>query len=99
MSLGSREYKEVYGLVTEYDKKLRADDKRLHSNCVRLVTNDSSTFVEDAFLMRYEDWWIIFAEHDHPRLYHADDVIYWSEYKKIYVGSEAYQKLGKEELK
>jgi hypothetical protein len=101
MSLGSVDYKKVYSLVVAYNETLRADDVRFFNTCVRLVTDDGrqSFFSENAFLMRYEDWWIVFAEHDQPKIFHADDVVYWSEYEKLHVGYDVYQKKGKEELK
>lgn len=68
-------YKKLLEEAAEYDKSLKATDKRLQGY-VHLVHQDGSTFYwASAFLLTTGDFWVIFTEHHGFHVYHKDDVL------------------------
>lgn len=75
--------REAEAKASEYDKTLLATDPRFRRSVV-LYHEDGSTFHWDsAFLMRKEEWIMVFTEHHRFHVYHADDVEY-RQFQRIY---------------
>ncbi len=72
--------KEAEAKAKEINDSLRATD--FHSNYVRLRTDEGfEVTFPSAFVVRYKDWYIIFAEHHDPHVYHEGDVEQIFEYQ------------------
>jgi hypothetical protein len=75
--------REAEALANKYDKTLLATDPRFRRSVV-IDHDDGSHFQWDsAFLMRKENWILVFTEHHRFHVYDADDVHY-RQFQRLY---------------
>jgi len=73
--------KTVQTWAAEYDRQLRADDKRFN-RYVHIVHQDGSTmFFTYAFLVSVNHWLVAFTEHTGFHLFHKDDLEFYSQFE------------------
>lgn len=76
-------YDEVKRLAKEIDVSLKATDKRFR-NSVKLVTDEGTVLLyENAFLLKKENWLLLFTEHHGYNVFCEDDLLHYSQYKRI----------------
>ena len=76
--------KKAMEFADEYDRGLKATDKRLN-RCALVVCDDGSRFfVQSAFLVRKGDFIIMIAEHYQTHVFHEDDVQYCAQFGEAF---------------
>ncbi len=71
---GKVDYRQAKTIAEAYDKTLKATDPRLR-NCVYLIHDEGTTlFYRFAFIMKLDDYCVIFTEHHSFHIYHESDV-------------------------
>jgi hypothetical protein len=75
---------EVYKRTGEYDDTLRTDDPRFERSVLLVHGDGSILIVNQAFLMRYEDWIIVFSQHHSFHAYAHDKLVSYAEYIQQY---------------
>jgi len=68
----SSDIKQIRERVKEYDAKLRADDPRLRRSVQVIHEEGTTMYFEWAFVVKVENYNIIFTEH-HETFVYADD--------------------------
>jgi len=72
--MSANEHAKTTAWAEEYNRHLRADDPRL-TRAVYVRHQDGSTFFfRYAFTIATGDYWVVFAEHQRPQIYHIEDV-------------------------
>lgn len=53
--------------------------------CVEIESeNGNRVFIQAAFVLTWKDYYLLFAEHDEPRVFHKTDVRKLAQYKMLY---------------
>jgi len=66
--------KQVRARVKEYDAKLRADDPRFRRSVQVIHEEGTTMYFEWAFVVKVDNFYVIFAEH-HEMLIYSDDEV------------------------
>lgn len=102
MSIFSKPLRRAMSVAENYDKKLRADDKRFN-RAVQIIHEEGTTyFFHSAFLMTWKDpatkhnpenacerqgeWLFVFTEHQHFHVFSYDELLGYSEWKRVNKG-------------
>jgi len=90
----STEISKIVELTKRYDKTLQATDPRFYRSVMIIHQDEGTVLTYDcAFALKYESWFMIFAEHHEPQVYHEDDVIVIQRGERIEVEDFEYESL------
>jgi hypothetical protein len=74
---------EVKSLIAKINAKLRSDDPRFKQR-VLITHEDGSVFLfTNAFMMRYHNWLLVFAEHHQNHYYDINDLVSYQQCQPI----------------
>jgi hypothetical protein len=77
------ESQRAYDFAKRIDARLKATDPRLRRS-VRIATDDeASLFFEDAFILRWGGWILLFTEHHEFDAFWEEDLLWCAEYQRI----------------
>lgn len=64
----------VKKIADEYESKLKATDPRFNRSVI-VICLDEATVIhyDNAFAVKYKDWFLIFAEHQDTQIHHELD--------------------------
>jgi len=90
----SVELSRVRKIAEGYDKTLKATDPRFYRN-VMIKHQDEGTVLtyDNAFALKYGEWFMIFAEHHDTQVYHENDVDIYQRGERIEVEDFEYERL------
>lgn len=74
---------QAYDFAKRIHAGIKATDPRLRRS-VRIVTDDgASLFYEDAFILKWGGWILLFTEHHEFEVFWEEDLLWCAEYQRI----------------
>ena len=63
---------------------LQATDPRFRRALNIVFDDGTSLLFQDAFIVEWKEYYLIFTEHHRFHVYHKDDVLHFQQYNRIY---------------